>query len=113
MTGTNDDPPVTAGVFSHELVSGERSPAIRLAGELDITTIGAMADALRSLHRDATPIVVDLAGLDFACGRGTHALAAEIAALRAARPVTVANLPSRVQRVATLLFLTDDLGSST
>jgi anti-sigma B factor antagonist len=84
---------------------------LRIAGEVDIATSGALADALEEAERsNAAAIIVDLAALTFIDSSGLHVLLSSARRCQeAGRPITATNVPDYVRRLFALVALDEAL----
>jgi anti-sigma B factor antagonist len=81
--------------------AGEGTPLLSLRGELDLSTVPKVEQALRQLETDGTPVVIlDLRGLTFLDSSGLRLiLDADTRARRDDRRLLVVPGPPEVQRV--------------
>lgn len=86
---------------------GEAGPVITLAGEADVSTLGALSDLLaEQLSDGAVQLVIDASGLRFVDAASVRLLAAAGRALRARGGMLVVLHPQlRVRRVLDILSL--------
>lgn len=75
----------------------EHAPGLRLVGELDLATVGLLAEALAALPAGAG--VLDLAELSFMDASGLHALEQYAATLNGVGPLVLENVPPHVRRL--------------
>ncbi len=90
---------------SVELLSIERTGAIRLTGELDLSTAAELEDVLRAAVEDGGPILVDLSEVTFMDSTGIHAFLGAAASLRGRGCLILHGEQDHVRRVLDLIDL--------
>lgn len=76
---------------------------VNLVGELDISTVSLVADAVEGVESRETPLVLDLCGLDFVDAAGLRALLE--ASLRLGERLSIVQASRAVTRVLELAGL--------
>jgi anti-anti-sigma factor len=92
-----------------ELLSIERTGAIRLSGELDLSTAVELEEVLRDAVEDGGPILVDLSEVTFMDSTGIHAFLGAAVSLRGRGCLILHGERDRVRRVLDLIKLDESV----
>jgi anti-anti-sigma factor len=83
-------------------VTPEDGPTLRLAGELDMSTVQILRDALQSIPTEGK-VTLELSELAFLDSSGLNEFAQYAASLNGRGPLILANVPERLASLLTLV----------
>jgi anti-sigma B factor antagonist len=81
------------------IVPADDARAVRLVGEIDLSTVGELRATLDDLSGEGHVVALDLADVTFMDSSGIHAFEAYARTLNGARPLVLANTPPHVRRL--------------
>ncbi|HKV66576.1 MAG TPA: STAS domain-containing protein [Gaiellales bacterium] len=80
-------------------VPAEHARAVRLIGEIDLSTVDDLRAMLDALSEDGHAVALDLAEVTFMDSSGMHAFEAYAQTLNGSRPLVLENAPAHVHRL--------------